>query len=81
MESSYFLTPQTHILMRQGTQITCNSLAPPMYLLGNAWYKLMPRPVETLALIIMKPLINLEIHQPWGTCHQRNIFARRSGRT
>jgi len=53
---TYFLTPQTHILMRQGTQITCNSLAPPMYLLGDAWYKLMPRPVETLAPTIMKPL-------------------------
>jgi len=53
---TYFLTPQTHILMRQGTQITCNSLAPPMYLLGDAWYKLMPKPVETLAPTIMKPL-------------------------
>jgi len=52
---TYFLTPQTHILMQQGTQITCNSLAPPMYLLGDAWYKL-PRPVETLASTIMKPL-------------------------
>jgi len=27
-----------------------------MYLLGDAWYKLMPKPVETLAPTIMKPL-------------------------
>jgi len=44
--------------MRQGTQITCNSLAPPMYLLGeiDAWYKLMPKPVETLVPTTTKPL-------------------------
>jgi len=42
--------------MRQGTQITCNSLAPPIYLLGDAWYKLTPKLVETLAPTIMKPL-------------------------
>jgi len=53
---TYFLTPQTHILMRQGTQIVCNSLAPPMYLLGDAWYKLMPKSVETLTPTIIKPL-------------------------
>jgi len=42
--------------MRQGTQIICNSLAPPMYLLEDAWYKLMPKPIETLAPTIMRPL-------------------------
>jgi len=41
--------------MRQGTQ-TYNSLASPMYLLEDAWYKLMPKPVETLAPTIMKSL-------------------------
>jgi len=45
--TTYFLTPQTHILLRQGTQTTCNSFAPTMYLLGDAWYKFMPKPVET----------------------------------
>ena len=25
---TYFLTPQTHVLIRHGTQITCNSFAP-----------------------------------------------------
>lgn len=53
---TYFLTPQTHILLKQGTQTTCNPLAPTMYLLENSWYKLVPRPVETLPPITMKPL-------------------------
>ena len=52
---TYFLTPQTHILLRQGTQIACNSFAPTMYLLEDSWYKFMPRPVETLPPTIMKP--------------------------
>lgn len=50
-----FLTPQTHILLRQGTQITCNLLAPPMYLLGDAWYRLTPKPIQTLPPITIKP--------------------------
>lgn len=53
---TYFLTPQTHILLKQGTQTTCNPLAPTMYLLENSWYKMIPRPVDTLPPITMKPL-------------------------
>ncbi|EZA54519.1 hypothetical protein X777_05741 [Ooceraea biroi] len=53
---SYFLTPQTHVLLRQGIQISCNPLAPTMYLLGDAWYKLAPRPVDTLPPVTMKSL-------------------------
>ncbi|EZA60625.1 hypothetical protein X777_14435 [Ooceraea biroi] len=56
VNQSYFLTPQTHVLLRQGIQISCNPLAPTMYLLGNSWYKLAPRPVDTLPPVIMKPL-------------------------
>jgi len=66
--TTYFLIPQTHILLRQGTQITCNSFALITYLLGDAWCKFMPKPVETISLsfinmkhqhdiIIMKTLI------------------------
>lgn len=54
--TTYFLTPQTHVLLRQGTQVTCNALAPSMYHLGGAWYKLLPKPVEALPPTIMKPL-------------------------
>ena len=53
---TYFLTPQTHILLRQGIQTACNAFAPAMYLLGDSWYKLTPRPVDTLPPTIMKPL-------------------------
>jgi len=51
-----FLTPQTHILLRQGTQVACNSLAPAMYLLGDSWYRLTPKPVETLPPLVLKPM-------------------------
>jgi len=34
--TTYFLSPQTHILLRQVTQTTCNSFVPTMYLLGDA---------------------------------------------
>ena len=57
-EKTYFLTPQTHILIRHGTQIACNSFAPTMYLLGNAWYKMMPKHVETVPPTIIKILQN-----------------------
>lgn len=53
---TFFLTPQTHILLRQGIQTACNAFAPAMYLLGDSWYKLMPKPVDTVPPAIMKPL-------------------------
>jgi len=46
--TTYFLTPQTHIL-HQGTQITCNSFAHTMYLLEDAWYKFMPKQYHRLS--------------------------------
>lgn len=51
-----FLTPQTHVLLRQGTQISCNLFAPPMYLLGDSWYRLTPKPIHTVPPMIMKPM-------------------------
>ena len=51
---TYFLTPQMRILIRHGTQITCNSFAS-MYLLEDSWYKIMLKLVETLPPTIMKP--------------------------
>lgn len=51
---SYYLTPQTHLLLRQGTEIKCNSIAPVMYRLENSWYKLIPKPIETLAPSILQ---------------------------
>lgn len=51
-----FLTPQTHILLRQGTQVSCNSFTPSMYLLGDAWYRFTPTPVHTVPPLTMKPM-------------------------
>ena len=52
---TYFLTPQTHILLEQGTEVSCNAFAPAMYLLQDSWYKLMPGPVDTKPPTMMKP--------------------------
>ena len=50
-----FLTPRTHILMNKGTLTTCNIFLRLMYYLNDAWYKLSPRPIESLPRSIMKP--------------------------
>jgi len=52
-----FLTPQTHILLQQGTQITCNAFAPPTFLVGDSWYRFTPTPVRTVAPLTMKPMV------------------------
>ena len=51
-----FLTPRTHILTNKGTQRSCNSFVPIMYFLGDAWYKLIPNPIQSLPPEIMIPL-------------------------
>lgn len=45
---TYFLTTYAYITMAR--KINCNSFAPPIYLLGDAWYRIMP--METPALTI-----------------------------
>lgn len=42
-----FLTLETHILLWQGTQVNCNSLALAIYLL-DLWYRFTPRLEEAL---------------------------------
>ena len=41
---TYFLTPISHILKAQGTQIPCNRMLPSQYYVGNKWYKILPLP-------------------------------------
>lgn len=54
---TYFLTPQTHVLMWQYAQVSCNFFAPAMYLLRDSWYKSMPKPVYRLASpTVIKPM-------------------------
>lgn len=52
---SFFLTPKTHIITNHATQIPCNSPLLQYYRLGSTWYKLMPRPIEALPPISLKP--------------------------
>ena len=45
---TWFLTPKTHILIRTGTQIECDSIIPPYYKVDNNWISLTstPRKIE-----------------------------------
>ena len=49
-----FLTPRTHIIIGKGTETSCNIFLPSMYYLNDAWYKLSPKPTESLPPSIMK---------------------------
>ena len=53
-----FLTPRTHIIIGKGTETSCNIFLPSMYFLNDAWYKLSPKPTESLPPSIMKPTTN-----------------------
>lgn len=44
-EEELFLAPRTRILIRTGTQITCDSRIPAMFRLDNNWYKMLPMPI------------------------------------
>ncbi|XP_025157199.1 uncharacterized protein LOC112589174 [Harpegnathos saltator] len=57
---TYYLAPQTHLLLRQGTQVNCNPLAPVMYQLGEDWYKMMPNPIKSIPPTTLKPMTKPE---------------------
>lgn len=52
---TWFLTPKTHILMRKGVQIDCNSIVPTYYKIGEEWIKFTPTPTKTLSPHILRP--------------------------
>jgi hypothetical protein len=56
---TYFLSARTHVLVRTGTQITCNRLVPPMYAIGNKWFKLIPQLDEVQRPREMEPKAKL----------------------
>lgn len=58
---SLFLLPRSRILVRTGTPRECNELLPPMYRINGAWFRLMPRPTESIAPPIIQPLT----HPKW----------------
>ena len=53
---TYYLTPRTHILKKRGVQIPCNVFLPSYFSIGDTWYKILPRPTETFAPTVIKPL-------------------------
>ena len=52
---TYFLTPRTHILKTQGTQIPCNRMLTSQYYVGNKWYKILPLLTTAEKPTIIKP--------------------------
>ncbi|KAL7299003.1 hypothetical protein TKK_0008099 [Trichogramma kaykai] len=43
---TYYMQPKTHILKKRGTEINCNTILPPYYLIDDIWYKILPKPTE-----------------------------------
>ena len=42
--TTWFLTPKTHIMIKTGTQIDCDMIIPPYYKIDNNWISLTPTP-------------------------------------
>ena len=53
---SLFLLPRSRILTKTGTPRDCHELLPAMYQVHNTWYRLTPRPVESVAPPTIQPL-------------------------
>lgn len=53
---SLFLQSRSRILTKTGTPRDCNELLPVMFKVLNTWYRLTPRPSETIAAPIIQPL-------------------------
>lgn len=53
--STWFLTPRTHILKTRGFQVPCNTLLPPMYNVDGVWYKMLPFPSEAKEPHVLSP--------------------------
>ena len=54
--STFYLTPRTHILKKIGTRVLCNSLLPSYYYIGNSWYKILSSSTEALPPTVIHPL-------------------------
>lgn len=52
---SIFISPKSRIIMQKGTERECNNLLPVMYQIDNTWYKLIPKPVESLPPQMLNP--------------------------
>ncbi|XP_070517512.1 uncharacterized protein [Cardiocondyla obscurior] len=59
---SFFLLPRSRIITRKGTVRDCHGLLPAMYKIENTWYRVAPRPMETLPPPIIEPLSQPKWH-------------------
>ena len=52
--TTWFLTPKTHIMITTGTQIDCDKIIPPYYKIDNNWISLTPTPkkIEKISLFL-----------------------------
>ena len=53
---SLFLLPRSKILTQTGTLRDCNELLPVMYQIHDTWYKMTPKPTESIAPPVIEPL-------------------------
>ena len=51
----------THILLQKGTQISCSIALPTQYKINNKWYKIIPKPIETISPVVINPMINITV--------------------
>lgn len=54
--TSYFLSPRSRILLKTGTRKECSELLPPMFRVHGTWYRMMPRPIESMPPPSIQPL-------------------------
>lgn len=59
--TSHFLLPRSRILTRTGTPRECSGLLPVMYKVQGAWFRMTPKPAESLPPPIIHPLT----HPTW----------------
>lgn len=64
-----FIKPRTHIITEIGTRKKCNDLLPTLFRINNKWYKIMPRPIESLPPQTMEPFVK----PTWEYVEPQNI--------
>lgn len=68
---SLFLLPKSRILTRKGTPRSCSDLLPTSFKINGAWFRLTPKPMETLPPPIIQPLT----HASWSYASPFNLAA------
>ncbi|KAL7295081.1 hypothetical protein TKK_0011549 [Trichogramma kaykai] len=69
---SMFLAPRMRILVTNGKEVQYDGRLPPMFKLGDQWYRSLPQIVTAPTPEILTPQMT-EIHQSRLTCHKWHI--------